>query len=176
VTVLSIVVGVAFTPWITRRLGKVRAVVWASILRSVLLTAWYLVGWDSLLFSVLIVSLMGLSMAPWIVHLTTMIGDSIDWVEVETAQRHEGVAFSLQTLSAKVSTGLGALVTGAVLTFTGFVANQGQTPEALHGIFLMLTIIPAVSSLLSILPFRWYPITEEAHAAVVRQLEEARRS
>jgi len=174
-TIVSLAVGVGFTPGLTRWLGKIRAVVSAAILRSVLLITWYFVGYESLAVSILFVSLLGLLMAPWMVHLTTMIGDSVDWVEVETHKRHEGVAFSLQTLSAKISTGIGALVAGAVLSWSGFVANQEQTPEALQGIFLMLTLIPAASSLLSILPLRWYPITEEGHAQVLTELNERRR-
>jgi Na+/melibiose symporter-like transporter len=102
-----------------------------------------------------------------------MIGDSVDYVELETGSRYEGVTFSLQTLLAKVIAGIGAALTGFILAITGFVADQPQTDSALNGIFLLMTLIPAVSSLLSIIPFRWYRLNESAHAAIVAQLHEA---
>ena len=174
VTAVSALTGIALTPWLTRRVGKVRAVVGAAVLRAVVLVVWYVVGWQSLAACIGFVALMSASIAPWMVHLSTMIGDSVDVLEVRTARRHDGVAFSLQTLSAKVSTGLGALVTGSVLAATGFVANQEQTPEALSGIFVVLTLVPAASSLLSTLPLRAYPITPQVHAEAVARLEAAR--
>jgi Na+/melibiose symporter-like transporter len=170
---VGLIIGIAFTPAATRRIGKIRLVVWTAIGRAVLLVAFYLIGWANLAVVMVLALTLGLLSGSFQVHLSTMIGDSVDYVELETGSRHEGVAFSLQTLLAKVISGLGAAVTGLVLSVTGFVADQPQTDGALRGIFLLMTIIPAVSSLLSIIPFRWYRLDESAHAEIVARLSRA---
>jgi len=62
------------------------------------------------------------------------------------------------------------MAAGVVLTVTGFVVDQTLTDTALNGIFLVMTLVPAVSALLSIIPFRWYKLNEAEHARIVAKL------
>ena len=70
--------------------------------------------------------------------------------------RAEALGFATFTFSNKASTGLAAWVTGLMLATVGYVANQPQTPIAIDGIFSLVTLLPALSALLSIVPLFYY--------------------
>jgi GPH family glycoside/pentoside/hexuronide:cation symporter len=108
---------------------------------------------------------------PW-----AMIPDAIEWDELETGKRHEGMFYSLVTLVQKVATSvalpLGLLLLGAM----GYVPNAAQQPaSAVTGIRILAGPIPAALLCLGIVFALFYPLSRERHAALRRDLD-ARRA
>jgi GPH family glycoside/pentoside/hexuronide:cation symporter len=63
---------------------------------------------------------------------------------------------------------------GWVLTGFGYVPNIAQTPQALLGIRLFFSLIPALL-IFAALPFLFkYPITRRSHAEIRRILEKSK--
>ena len=60
---------------------------------------------------------------------------------------------------------------GAVLQFSGYVANVEQSAETLRTIRLFFGPIPLVVILLALPLLIWYPITRESHAALRARLD-----
>ena len=106
----------------------------------------------------------------------SMIPDAIEWDELQTGQRHEGVFYGLVTLAQKVATSIALPLALLLLDATGYVANAAQqSPRALMGIRLLTGPIPAVLLCAGILFALIYPLDRDQHAQVRRALE-ARRA
>ncbi|MCP4749483.1 MAG: MFS transporter [Proteobacteria bacterium] len=168
----GIMAGVIVTPILTKKLGKVKVFIVSGILRFVLSLVFFLmVGYDNL---TLVFLFIGLSVACWgpaLVLPNVFFADSVDYTEWLTGERVDGVIFSFRTFLAKITSAIGGLVGGLILTWIGYVPNATQSPEALQGIFAMMTVIPALGTLLSVIPFFFYPLTDKKHAAIVKELE-----
>jgi GPH family glycoside/pentoside/hexuronide:cation symporter len=107
---------------------------------------------------------------PW-----SIIPDAIEWGELETGERHEGMFYSLITLVRKVTTSLAVPAVGLILQFTGYVPNAARQPDsALLGIRVVIGPIPAVLLCAGILFAVLYPLSREQYARVVRELDTRR--
>ncbi len=125
-----------------------------------------------LLIALLLVAGFGLSsnyVVPW-----SILPDVIDADELAHGVRREGIFYGLWTFWMKLGLGIAGLVSGAVLTATGYVAGQVQTDTAQLGIRLLIGPIPAVFFLAGILIMTRYPITRQRHAEILSGLDQAR--
>jgi GPH family glycoside/pentoside/hexuronide:cation symporter len=104
---------------------------------------------------------------PW-----SMLPDVVEYDEKMTGERREGIYYGLWAFLTKFTGALGVAVSGWALHLFGYVPNVEQTTQALFGIRLFFSIVPAVVILIS-LPFLiWYPVTRKNHAELVRELAE----
>lgn len=107
---------------------------------------------------------------PW-----AIIPDAIEWGELQTGQRHEGMAYSLVTLLRKAATSIAIPATLWLLHFTGYNGLAEQQPaSALLGLRLIIGPIPALLLCLGIAFAFFYPLTRREHAEVVNELERRR--
>ena len=107
---------------------------------------------------------------PW-----SMIPDSIEWDELQTGQRHEGMFYSLVMLMQKAASGLALFMAGLILEWSGYVANAAtQAPSALLGIRLLTGAIPALLFCAGICFAALYPISRSDHNAVRQELARRR--
>lgn len=100
-----------------------------------------------------------------------MIADAVDYEEKRSGYRPDGIFFSGQSLLVKISTGISALISGVIYTITGFSGNAIEkiNSQLQNGavfacdnefskyrfiMFLMLSVIPAIGFLLSVIPLR----------------------
>ena len=104
---------------------------------------------------------------PW-----AIIPDAIEWGELQTGQRHEGMFYSLVTLSHKVATSLAVPFILLVLGWSGYVPNAAVQPQsALWGIRIAIGPIPALLLLTGIFLATRYPLSRARYQEVTRQLE-----
>ena len=102
-----------------------------------------------------------------------MIGDAVDYEERINHYRPDGIFFSGQSLLMKISTGIASVISGIIYTAVGFSgdnisrinnelyngANFSTDPQFAKyrfAIFLMLSVIPAIGLLLSMVPMKKY--------------------
>lgn len=104
---------------------------------------------------------------PW-----SMIPDAIEWDELKSGQRHEGMFYSLVTLVQKMASSFAMPTVLFILEATGYQPNAATQPDAaLLGIRVAAGPIPAVLLLLGIL-FAWrYPLGRRQHHDMVNELE-----
>jgi len=104
---------------------------------------------------------------PW-----AMIPDAIEYGELNTGERHEGVFYSLVTLMAKVASSIAIPLTAFVLEFTGYIPNSLSQPEsALIGIRFLMGPIPALFLIIGIVFALRYPLERKEFNAIVDKLE-----
>lgn len=113
---------------------------------------------------------------------TLMATDIIDYMELKTGKRFEGMTFSLMTLRGKVASGFKDAWMIFLLVYIFKLAGDRnsssfppQSDWTKNGIFLMYTLIPAATNLLSILPLKWYKLDGKMMKDINNQLDEMRQ-
>ena len=105
----------------------------------------------------------------------SMLPDTVEFGELRSGVRDDGILFGLCQFISKAGSGLGIGMIGLLLSFMGYNANQVQSEEALQGIRMAAFLIPAVCSLGSIVIITLYPLNEPTHRRIVRALLWKRR-
>jgi GPH family glycoside/pentoside/hexuronide:cation symporter len=107
---------------------------------------------------------------PW-----AIIPDAIEWGEYQTGERHEGMYYSLITLTKKAAASFAVPLALLLLDLTGYVPIISEQPSsALWGIRIIMGPIPAVLLCAGILFAFRYPLDREQYKEVVRELESRR--
>ena len=79
-------------------------------------------------------------------------------------------------MSQKFGWAIGTAVTGWLLGFFGFQANAVQSGEAIGGIKMFLSFLPAIGTMLSVVFISMYPLTEKKMRGITMELERKRQS
>jgi glycoside/pentoside/hexuronide:cation symporter, GPH family len=126
-----------------------------------------------LLLSLCVLAGIGVSAAhviPW-----AIIPDAIEFGELKTGERHEGMFYSLISLSQKVASSVAIPLALLVLDRTGYIPNSAQQPaSAVQGIRILTGPIPAVMMCIGILFAILYPLGREGYTQIARELEDRR--
>jgi GPH family glycoside/pentoside/hexuronide:cation symporter len=108
---------------------------------------------------------------PW-----AILPDAIEYNELRTGERHEGMFYSMVTLSHKFAASIAILLVGVLLEASAYRGNvEIQPPRAELVIRLITGPIPAVLLCLGILCAIFYPLSRERYNRIVAELE-ARRA
>lgn len=107
---------------------------------------------------------------PW-----SILPDAIEWDEFRTGERHEGMFYSLVTLSHKVASSIAIPLTAVMLDLTNYVPNAARQPDsAIMGIKILMGPIPAVLLTIGIIFALKYPLDRENFSTLVEELKERR--
>ncbi|MEM9537980.1 MAG: MFS transporter [Cyanobacteria bacterium P01_E01_bin.42] len=137
-------------------------------------------GQVGLLYGCAILAGLGVSVGyliPW-----SMMPDVIEWDELKTGQRREGIFYGFMVLLQKVGLAVALLIVGQTLEFAGFIERLPGQPipvqpeSALFAIRIANTVFPAVCLILGMLLAYFYPITREVHAQIRLQLAERKQT
>lgn len=112
--------------------------------------------------------------AVWM-FLPSMRADLVDYDELITGRRREGMLNAFSTWFNKIAFMISAGISGVVLTWSGFSAKAANQPPAVLAHMKLLYIAIPLVMLGSALAFLWfYPLGRERMAAIRAELE-ARR-
>ena len=92
--------------------------------------------------------------------LWSMVADTADDAELRSGRRMVGLATSSIAFSYKFGLGLGGAIAGFLLAAIGYQANVVQTPEAIQGLILIMSVIPALSKLGVVIILYFYPLDQ----------------
>lgn len=131
--------------------------------------------------------LMGLPLGIYNVITYALIADSVDYLEWKTGERHEGVCFSFQTFLSKVNAAIATFVFGQILGKSDFKAVDKslvdiegrqiffqQSISTQKMLLALVTIVPAVGFLLTIIPMLFNDYTGKTKENAQKELEERR--
>lgn len=172
---LASLIGVLLVPFVARVTGRKIAFVVIFLVAIASTASFYLFKPEqvALIFGFnLLGSLTG---GPLSALLWAMYADTADYAEWKKGRRATGLVFSASIFSQKQGWGIGAAVALWLMQGVGFVANTEQTPESLHGLMLLMSVIPAAIGLVSIVIILFYPLNEEKVAQIAEDLK-ARRA
>ena len=98
------------------------------------------------------------------------IAETIDYGQVKTGKRVSGFAYGGISVCQKAGMGIAGVLVGWLLTYFQYAPNHEQTAFALHGIVLMVTLIPGFfHTVMGLMMFR-YRVTDEYYAQVKKQM------
>ncbi|MCZ6782248.1 MAG: MFS transporter, partial [Proteobacteria bacterium] len=97
--------------------------------------------------------------------------DVIDYDELRTGERKEGVYFATWHVAAKSATGVAGMLVGFVLSSTGFQPNVAQSESAQLAMRSLMSGLPFVCYTVGMLIFSRFALTQGAHRDVRAQLD-----
>lgn len=104
-----------------------------------------------------------------------MVADTADFQEWKYNVRTTGVAFSATTCAQKAGMGIGAAIAGYLISYFGYDPKAAaQNPEAIRGILLLISVIPAVGLLLLSCLFTIYGLNEHICKTMREELAQRR--
>jgi GPH family glycoside/pentoside/hexuronide:cation symporter len=107
--------------------------------------------------------------------LWAMYADTVDYAEWKTERRSTGLVFATVLLASKQGWAIGAVVSLGLLSQVGFVANAEQTPESLHGLLLLVSVVPAAIGAVALVLMLFYPLDDARLSRIGAELS-ARRA
>ena len=113
-------------------------------------------------------------LVPW-----SMLPDVVDFDELTTGQRREGIFYGFVVFLQKIGIALAIFLTGKILDWAGLITTSGgetlaiqQPDSALWAIRLIMGFLPIVSLLGGLIFAYHYPITREVHAEILLKLKQ----
>ena len=167
VMTLSLVV----IPYLTRRFDKAGAIRIGAMVALVGGCGFYLTPPDDIFWTFVWGSVLAVGGAPVAVLCWAMIPDTIEYAQLRTGIRADGVVFATASFFQKLAKAIGGAGVAALLAWFGYVANQPQTVEAKEGILLMMSVCPLVVNVLLFLVSFFYRLDSRAHAEIVAALK-----
>ena len=169
---IGVMVGVALTGPLSKIFGKRKLYMFLMGLTAVLTALFYLIPKDQIVAVFAMHILISTVMGPTAPLIWAMYADTADYSEWKSGHRATGLVFSAATFAQKFGWTIGAAIAGWLLAAFGFKANIEQTPEALNGIRLMISIIPAAAALLSTISVSFYNLDDELMKKIEVELKE----
>ena len=160
--IVGMVLSSFLTPLLLKRMSGKSLIVWSSLAGAVFYVAMYLVGFESIIAIMVFIFLTGLTLGVFLVVQTTMLADAVDDIERRTGVRNDGISFSTLTFVSKVMNALAVLVFGVFVVIAGYQAGVTVTPQMQNTVFIAITLVPALSCLVSAVPFLFYKIGKPA--------------
>jgi glycoside/pentoside/hexuronide:cation symporter, GPH family len=171
---ISSLLGVVMVMWIAKVLGKKRTFVTFFIVAIVSTGGIYLLREDQLGLLYFLQIIGSLTGGPLSVLLWAMYADTADYNEWIRGRRATGLVFSASTMSQKFGWAMGAFIALTLMSGVGFEPNVVQTPQSLHGLLLLFSVIPAGFGLLSLLIYLNYPLNDDKVAVMTAELQSRR--
>ncbi|WP_338430047.1 MFS transporter [Synechococcus elongatus IITB3] len=163
--------------WLSNRIGKQAVYYWGTGLWLIAQVGLFVLQPNQvgLMYVMAILAGCGVSVAyliPW-----SMLPDVIEWDELQTGQRREGIYYGFMVFLQKLALALGLFVVGQALSWAGLIPGDStvvQPDSALWAIRIAIAPFPTICLILGLLCAKGYPITRDRHEAMLLQLAERR--
>ncbi|GAB5561042.1 MAG: MFS transporter [Synoicihabitans sp.] len=156
---IALIIGVMCTKWISKWGDKKQLMVVLSAANAGVMALFYLVPQDATGMMFFMNVLGALIAGPTIPLVWSMFADVADYGEWKFGHRSTGLVFSGVQFAQKFGLAIGSAMAGWMLAGFGYVADADQSPEAIEGIRLMFTVLPALFAAGGVISIWFYPIT-----------------
>ena len=174
--------GILLTPVFYKRIGYKRTSLIAGAIGAVFLGAGFFVGLANIYAALPFMMIGGLGLGAYNTLPYPMVGDSLDYLEWKTGNRMEGICFSFNSFVTKFNNAVGAA--GLALGLIVFQYVQPVVPGeylpqsefTVNGLYSMVTLVPAIGFLLSLIPMALYDYTGAKKERILAELAERRKA
>jgi glycoside/pentoside/hexuronide:cation symporter, GPH family len=170
---VSAMVALPLMNLLSQRIGKRHALMVAFSLTIVgALLRWPLYTPDHPYLSIIPTLLFGVGTAGAYLFINAMIPEAVDADELKLGQRREGMFSAIYGWTYKLGAALAILLSGYVLSWTGFQTNLvgPQSPETIFWLRFCFSFIAAIAMLITTALVLTYPITEQKAYEIRQQL------
>ena len=174
-TILPVVVIAPFLPVLIRKIGKKKLTIYSCIIAIILCVVQYFAGYENfILFLMLSVVRVLFMQIPLLIY-GMFTADCIEYGAYINGERSEGMAFSIQTFITKLSGAIGGTICLMILSYSGYVEQASQQSESsLKGIWIALTLVPAIGYSLMLIVMIFYRL-DEADVAKFMELNQKKQ-
>jgi Na+/melibiose symporter-like transporter len=172
---LVLVIGVLFSTFLSIRFGKKAVALVGFCLATIFMSLFILLPANAIGATLVLEYLRALTYGPTIPLLWAMFADVVDYAEWKTGRRTTGLVYATIMFALKAGLSLGVAIAGWVLWAYGYKPNVAQTPRALLGIRMTISIYPAICFLIVIACLLVYPIGKKLNLHIQDELIERRK-
>lgn len=159
-------------PLITKKAGKKQPFIWSHLVVGILMLLVYVIGLitdkgnysktSTVVLVFLALFLSGIPAGFSNIASYAMIGDSVDYLELKTGKRAEGICFAMQTFINKSGLAVGAFIGILAFNLAGIKANQTHSLSAVgkDKFWAMLMLFAALSTIATAIPLFFYKFNE----------------
>ncbi|WP_332852016.1 MFS transporter [Duganella sp. S19_KUP01_CR8] len=169
--VVAAILSMIASTWITKFYCKVKLFRWTQIgVGAISAAMYFLVKPGDMVLAFVLYFLLSFVVDLHAPVFWSAIAETIDYGQVKTGKRVSGFAFGGISVCQKAGMGIAGALVGVLLTYFEYQPNHEQTAFALHGIVLMLTLIPGFfHTVMGLLMFK-YRVTDEYYMQVKHQM------
>ena len=175
---ISNMAGVACAAPLSTRIGKKNTFFWSMLVLAVLSVAFFFIPVTPAGFLLMVLFQVLISVFTGIISplLWSMYADVADYSEHRYGSASTGLIFSSSSMAQKFGGAFGGAMVMWLLAAFGYQTAEGavQTTEALTGLNLLMSIIPACIALVAMILIRFYPLTPSRISEIESDLK-ARR-
>lgn len=171
---VSNIIGVLLTKYVTKYVGKKRLFMLIMVASSLLTVGFYAFKPTDIAAMFAVEITINLIMGPASPLIWAMYADTADYSEWKTGRRATGLIFSAASFAQKMGWTVGGALSGWLLAYFDFKPNITQAPQALEGIRLMMSFLPAVGSILAVVCMAVYNLDESVVQQMEKELSERR--
>jgi sugar (glycoside-pentoside-hexuronide) transporter len=170
--VLASVITLPLWSVFSKKIGKKKTLIFGTLFWSGSQFFWLFLSPASSLVTICIVgALVGVGYGcahtlPW-----AMLPDVLDYDELRTGERREGIYSGIMTFLMKMGNSLAMFLIGLILQAVGYVPNVEQTGIALETMRLTMAFAPMSFLIVCLIALFVYPITKETYLNIRRELD-----
>lgn len=187
-TVMTVAIGagmmiaMVLMPVLRKKMSLKAIYISAAVFGAIIHLIMYFVGYSNFYVFLAVLAVAGLPLGIFNVITYAMVADSVDYLEWKTGRRSEGVCFASQTFISKLTAGISTFITSLVLEYVGFIQPDevtdlpvlDQPKEVFDGMFIMVSVIPAISLALCAIPMIFNDYTGKKKEKIQKELAERR--
>ena len=172
---ISNMAGVACAAPLSVRIGKKNTFFYSMLALAVLSVAFFFVPVNQTGFIMMILLQVLISVFTGIISplLWSMYADVADYSEYRYGTASTGLIFSSSSMAQKFGGAFGGAMVMWLLAAFGYQTAEGsiQTAEALTGLNLLMSIIPACIAVIAMILIRFYPLTTSRMSEIEEELK-----
>jgi len=170
-------------PMLMKKLNYKQMLIGSCLLGGTAGIVMFLVGPDHFWFSVFMLFLVSIPLGVINTATFAMVGDALDYMEWSKGYRNNGLGLAAQSFVVKLANAIASSVIVLVYPMVGidqqrnanlFSVPVAQQATVKRGFFSIISIVPAISLLVSIIPILFYDLTGKKKETIERELAERR--
>ena len=166
-------IGAGFASSLTKKLGKVPAYILVQSIIVVGSIVLYFVSNSNLYAIFILFGVVNFFVQMGAPILFTMAADTVEYGELKTGRRVTGLVFSGALFALKLGVAMGGWLIGLILAYYGYDGKaEAQSPEAIQGIVLSLTLFPAIGHFLLIPIVSFYKLKKKRCDEIRAELDQ----
>jgi GPH family glycoside/pentoside/hexuronide:cation symporter len=163
----AMVAGIACTKALASRFDKRQLMIVLTLLNALCMAVFFVIPPEQYGLMLLVNAIGALIAGPTPALIWAMYADTADYGEWKSGRRTTALVFSALQFAQKMGLAVGAGLSGFILSFFGFIANDVQSDFSITGIRLMFSVFPAVLAVSSAAAIYFYPLKD----VKVREIE-----
>jgi len=164
------ILGVILTKWFSKMFDKKNTYAGFLIASAAVNAVFYFVRPQDVILIYVLNLLVSFFFGPVSVLQWAMYTDTADYSEWKNQRRATALLMAASLFALKLGLALGGTLVGWILAYYGFVANQAQSPQAMAGIVLLLSLFPAIFGIAGGLLMLPYPLTNKMMVRIEEDL------